>query len=246
MNTNPAAPGTVTEFAQRIAAVKESIESACERAGRDCAEVRLLPVSKTVPAETLRQAVAAGALRLGENKVQEAHSKWQSLVDTPAQWAVIGHLQTNKAKLVAEFASEFQALDSQKVAAVLDKHLQQRERSLDVFVQVNTSGEESKYGADPAAVPALLEVLADYPRLRVRGFMTLAINSIDETAVRSCFAKLRNIRDAAVRDFGDVLSAAELSMGMSGDYELAIAEGSNCVRIGSAIFGKRQPQKLQS
>ncbi|MBT1035393.1 YggS family pyridoxal phosphate-dependent enzyme [Canibacter sp. lx-45] len=232
-------PQSVADLQHNLELVRERIAATCERSGRDPQDVRLLPVSKTVSEEVLRNAVAAGVVMFGENKVQEVVRKSENLADTGVKWAVIGHLQTNKAKYVAELASEFQALDSVKVAAALHKRLQLAGRELDVFVQVNTSGEASKFGADPAAVPALLEQLAGYASLRVRGFMTMAANTDNSAEVAACFARLRGIRDSAVRDFGENVCGAELSMGMSGDFELAIAEGSTCVRVGSSIFGSR-------
>ena len=138
---------TVEDFRRNLAAVQARIAAACHRVGRDLAAVRLLPVSKTKPVASLRLAYAAGCRILGENKVQEAHQKWEAMQElADLQWSVIGHLQTNKAKLVARFATEFQALDSLRVAEALDRRLQIEGRALDVFVQVNTSGEASKYG----------------------------------------------------------------------------------------------------
>lgn len=150
---------TVEDFRHNIEVVQGKIAAAADRAGRDVNEIRLLPVSKTVPEDRVRNAIAAGCTTLGENKVQEAKRKWENLRDLDVNWAVIGHLQRNKAKDVAAFASEFQALDSERLAVALDRRLKMVDRELDVYVQVNTSGEESKFGLDPEAVPALLEVL---------------------------------------------------------------------------------------
>lgn len=227
---------TTAEFEANIAEVMRRIDAAAVRAGRSPSDVRLLPVSKTVPQERLRLAVAAGCRELGENKVQEAKRKSVEMADLDVSWAVIGHLQTNKAKDVAAVASEFQALDSLRVAEALDRRLQMLGRGLDVYVQVNTSDEEQKYGLPPAEVPAFLDALPAYTSLRVRGFMTLAEFSSDEERVRACFRRLRDVRDRAVQDRSE---AMELSMGMSGDYEIAVEEGSTCVRVGQAIFGSR-------
>ncbi len=227
---------TKEEFEANIAEVMRRIDDAAARAGRSPSDVRLLPVSKTVPQERLRLAVAAGCRELGENKVQEAKRKSAEMADLDVSWAVIGHLQTNKAKDVAAVASEFQALDSLRVAEALDRRLQMLGRGLDVYVQVNTSDEEQKYGLPPAEVPAFLDALPAYASLRVRGFMTLAEFSSDEARVRACFRRLRDVRDRAVQDRPE---AMELSMGMSGDYEIAVEEGSTCVRVGQAIFGSR-------
>ncbi|MGX9295232.1 YggS family pyridoxal phosphate-dependent enzyme [Tsukamurella paurometabola] len=227
---------TIAEFEANIAEVMRRIDAAAARAGRSPSDVRLLPVSKTVPQERLRLAVAAGCRELGENKVQEAKRKSAEMADLDVSWAVIGHLQTNKAKDVAAVAAEFQALDSVRVTEALDRRLQALGRGLDVYVQVNTSAEEQKYGLPPAEVPAFLDALPAYTSLRVRGFMTLAEFSSDEERVRACFRRLREVRDRAVQDGSE---AVELSMGMSGDYEIAVEEGSTCVRVGQAIFGSR-------
>ncbi|MBN8769456.1 MAG: YggS family pyridoxal phosphate-dependent enzyme, partial [Stenotrophomonas nitritireducens] len=197
-------PLTVEDFRRNLAAVQARIDAACRRAGRDPAGVRLLPVSKTKPEASLRLAHAAGCRLLGENKVQEAHHKWEAMQDLgDLRWSVIGHLQTNKAKLVARFASEFQALDSLRLAETLDRRLQLEGRTLDVFVQVNTSEEASKYGLAPDDVAAFIRELPRFPALRVRGLMTLALFSDDAERVRACFVRLRGLRDRLRQDAPD-------------------------------------------
>lgn len=226
-------------IAANLAAVRQRIDAACARAGRNPAEVRLLPVSKTVPPGRLRAAFAAGCTEFGENLVQEAQAKSRALADLPLRWVMIGHLQTNKAKHVARFAHEFQALDSLHLAETLQRRLEIEDRRLDVLVQVNTSGEASKFGLEPAMVPDFVRALAACDRLRPRGLMTIALDSPDREAVRACFRRLRELRERLRRDIPDSESLHELSMGMSGDFELAIAEGATIVRIGTAIFGAR-------
>ena len=229
---------TAAEIIANLAAIQARIDAACAACGRDPASVRLLPVSKTVPAERLHFAYDVGIRLLGENKVQEAYDKWQALSALPGlQWAVIGHLQSNKVKYVARFAAEFQALDSLDIAAALDRRLQQEGRSLDVFIQINTSDEPQKYGMAPDAAEAFIRALPAYSALRPRGLMTLALFSDDHEAVRRCFIRLRELRDR-LRETNPAI--AELSMGMSGDFELAIAEGATTVRVGQAIFGARK------
>lgn len=231
---------TLADFQHNLAVVQVRMAAACQRAGRDAASVRLLPVSKTQAADRMRLAHAAGCRMLGENKVQEAWGKWEALQDlTDLRWSVIGHLQTNKAKMVARFASEFQALDSLRLAEALDRRLQAEGRALDVFVQVNTSGEASKYGLAPEAVPAFLQALPAMSALRVRGLMTLALFSEDSARVRQCFVRLRKLRDQLRQSAPAGMSLEELSMGMSGDFEIAIEEGATVVRVGQAIFGAR-------
>jgi PLP dependent protein len=230
---------SVEEFSRNLAAVRARIDAAADRAGRSPAEVRLLPVSKTVPEDRLRNAVAAGMHQLGENKVQEAKRKAENLRDLGISWSVIGHLQTNKARDVAAFADEFQALDSLRIAEALDRRLQAAGRALDVYVQVNTSAEESKYGLAPEDVHAFLARLTPYSSLRVRGLMTLAEFTTDLERVRACFVRLRTLRDRVRETDETLIGPGELSMGMSGDFETAIAEGATCVRVGQAIFGAR-------
>lgn len=223
-----------------LAAIRTRIEAACRRVGRDPAEVELLPVSKTQPVERLRLAYDAGVRKFGENKVQEAREKAEALSDlADVRWAVIGHLQTNKAKYVARFAHEFHALDSLKVAEALDRRLQAEGRGLDVYVQVNSSGEASKFGLAPEEVPGFVKELPNYTALRVRGLMTLALFSAEVERVRACFVLMRELRDRLRQEAPAGLSFDGLSMGMSGDFEVAIEEGATVVRVGEAIFGPR-------
>lgn len=223
-------------FAANLRLVQERIRAACLRSGRHPDGVRLLPVTKTVPAHILRCAFAAGISDFGENKLQEAREKQAALSDLAIRWNVIGHLQTNKVKYLVRFASEFHALDSIRLAAELNSRLDALGRDLDVFVQVNTSGEASKYGLHPDDVIPFVERLPDYPRLRPRGLMTLAVFSSETERVRACFRLLRNLRDRAA---GIHSGITHLSMGMSGDYEAAVEEGADVVRVGQAIFGPR-------
>ena len=232
------AAAVAADLARNLAQVHARIAAACARVDRDPAGVRLLPVSKTVDEPRMRAAVAAGMTSFGENKVQEAKAKAAALADLPGlRWSVIGHLQTNKARDVAGFADEFQALDSLRAAEALDRRLQAAGRSLDVFVQVNTSREESKYGLPPEEVAAFVAALPQFTALQVRGLMTLAVFSADADAVRACFVRLRELRDQLRQDAPDALDG--LSMGMSGDFEIAVEEGATVVRVGQAIFGAR-------
>lgn len=228
----------MNDIAANLATIEHRIADAAARAGRSAREVRLLPVSKTKPPEVILAAHAAGYTRFGENKVQEASAKAEALADVAdIEWAVIGHLQTNKARDVARFATEFQALDSLRVAKELDKRLHSEGRRLEVLVQVNSSDEDQKFGLPPSEVLAFTRELAAFDALDVRGLMTLALFSDDHARVADCFATMgqvqRELRDA------DGEGWAELSMGMSGDFELAIEHGATCVRVGQAVFGAR-------
>jgi pyridoxal phosphate enzyme (YggS family) len=225
--------------AENLAAVEARVAAACARAGRPRADVRLLPVSKTHPSPVLREAYAAGVRWFGENKVQEAAAKAADLADlADLRWSFIGHLQTNKARDVAAFAHEFQALDSLRIAEALDRRLQALGRGLDVLIEVDTSGEDTKFGVAPADVPALARALSAYPALRLRGLMTIAANTPDAAVVAGCFDRLAALRDRLRADLGDGVD--ELSMGMSADFELAIEHGATCVRVGTAVFGARE------
>ncbi|MGN2249591.1 YggS family pyridoxal phosphate-dependent enzyme [Frateuria sp. GZRe14] len=228
--------GPADTLAARWAEVRARVDAACRAAGRDPAEVTVLPVSKTFGPEVVREGAALGLNRFGENKVQELREKSAALADLPLEWVLIGHLQTNKAKDVARLASEVQSLDRLELAEALHRRLETEGRTLDVLVQVKTSPEESKHGLPPEELPAFLDRLSHYSTLRVRGLMTMAVQSDDAEAVRACFRQLRELRDAAV---GHGHALPRLSMGMSGDFPLAIAEGATEVRIGTAIFGRR-------
>jgi pyridoxal phosphate enzyme (YggS family) len=226
-------------LASNWAQVRTRVDRACHEAGRDPAEVAILPVSKTFSPEAIRAAVALGLHRFGENKAQEVRDKSPALADCGIDWVMIGHLQTNKAKDVARLASEVQSLDRLELAQALHQRLQHEGRTIDVLVQVKTSPEPSKFGLPSEQLQAFLEALRGFDTLAVRGLMTLAVQSNEADAVRDCFRTLRQLRDQAATWGHDL---PRLSMGMSGDFALAIGEGATEVRIGSAIFGTRPAQ----
>ena len=230
MNTDTA------HLAVNWAQVRQRVDDTCHEAGRDPASVSILPVSKTFGPELIRAAIALGLHRFGENKVQEIRDKSALLPDEDIDWVVIGHLQTNKVRNVARLASEVQSLDRPELAEALHRRLQQEGRTIDVLVQVKTSHEPSKFGLPPEQLLAFLDTLGGYNTLHVRGLMTLATHSDEPDEVRGCFRLLRELRDQAVAQGHDL---SRLSMGMSGDFPLAIAEGATEVRIGTAIFGNR-------
>ncbi|CUJ34250.1 YggS family pyridoxal phosphate-dependent enzyme [Achromobacter xylosoxidans] len=230
----------VDTMAIRLAAIRQRIAQACERAGRAPDSVTLLPVSKTFEVDAIREAMALGLARFGENKTQELRQKAAALAGQGLQWVLIGHLQTNKAKDAARDATELQSLDRIDLAEALHRRLVLEGRTLDVLVQVKTSSEPSKYGMAPSDVSAFLRrIVAEFPTLRVRGLMTMAVNSPDPGEVRACFRSLRELRDQLRHEAIEGVLLDRLSMGMSGDFELAIEEGSTEVRIGTAIFGAR-------
>lgn len=230
---------TIDELAQNFSDIQYRIRAACIRSNRAERSVRLLPVTKTVDERRIRMAYELGYDTFGENKVQECLTKSINMADLPVQWSVIGHLQTNKIKYVAKFASEFQALDSIRVAEQLNQRLIAEKRTLDVLVQVNTSREESKYGIHPDSAERFIQQLIPFENIKVKGLMTLALLSTENEKVRDCFILLRQIRDKLKENLPYGMSMDELSMGMSGDFEIAIEEGATVVRVGQAIFGAR-------
>ena len=230
---------TIEELSANFADIEQRIQLACHRANRNVDSVRLLPVTKTVDEQVMRMAFELGFNYFGENKVQEALEKSDSMVDLPIEWSVIGHLQTNKVKYIARFATEFQALDSLKVAEKLQERLEVEDRSMNVLIQVNTSNEDSKYGLHPTEVSEFIEQIKSFDRLQVKGLMTLALLSNNTEKVRDCFILLRQLRDKLKKNLPSHMSMDELSMGMSGDFEIAIEEGATIVRIGQALFGAR-------
>lgn len=234
-------PASKTDtFATRLEWVHEKIQQTALRAGRAPDSVSLLPVSKTFQEPVIREAVACGLTRFGENKVQEIVAKQAELSDCGIDWVMIGHLQTNKARDVARYASEIQSLDRLSLAQALERRLQTEGRSIDALVQVKTSPEPSKYGLPPAELPDFLrEVSRNMPSLRIQGLMTMAINERNTDAVRACFRTLRELRDTMRNEAIDGITMERLSMGMTGDFEIAIEEGATEVRIGTALFGAR-------
>ncbi|MGN6581670.1 MAG: YggS family pyridoxal phosphate-dependent enzyme [Bordetella sp.] len=228
-------------LASRLAAIRARMAAACARAGRPADDVTLLPVSKTFGVDLIREAAGLGLTRFGENKTQEIRQKAGPLADLGLQWVLIGHLQTNKAKEAARYAAEVQSLDRLELAEALQRRLDLEGRAIDALVQIKTSSEASKSGLAPAELPAFLRAVArDYPALRIKGLMTLAVNSEDPQAVRACFRQLRDLRDQVQGEGIANIDLRRLSMGMSGDFELAIEEGSTEIRVGSALFGARR------
>lgn len=224
----------------RAANIQERINAACARAGRPVNSVTLLPVSKTFSADAIRDATALGFTRFGENKTQEIRHKTQALADLPIQWVMIGHLQTNKAKDAARDASEVQSLDRLELAHALQRRLDVEGREIDVLIQIKTSPEPSKHGLLPLDASNFIRTVAqDCPALKIKGLMTMAEQSDDSHTVRECFRSLRLLRDALQAENIPGIALDKLSMGMSGDFEIAIEEGATEIRVGSAFFGTR-------
>jgi pyridoxal phosphate enzyme (YggS family) len=216
------------DVAANLAAVRRRIAAAAARAGRDPGGVRLIAVSKTQPAERIEAAITAGATDIGENYVQEAAAK-RAAISVPARWHLIGHLQRNKAARALEIFDLIHSVDTVSLAEALARHAALRGTPARALVEVNVGGEASKRGVSPDALPALLERLRD-PYLVIEGLMTVPPPGTPERA-RGYFRQLRALRDAA--------GLAELSMGMTDDFEIAVEEGATMVRVGRAIFGER-------
>ncbi len=226
---------------ERLERVRETIARAAVGAARAPDEVTIVAVTKTWPVELVRAALGAGLERIGENRIQEALPKIEAMAGEGAIWHLVGHLQTNKARDAARAFAVIESVDSERVAAALQQRLELDDRTLEVLVQVNTSGEESKFGLDPAALRPLLEAMTPMDRLRIRGLMTIAPFDDRESVVRPCFAALRELRERARSWRLPGLELTELSMGMSSDYAWAVAEGATIVRLGSVLFGERRP-----
>jgi pyridoxal phosphate enzyme (YggS family) len=223
-------------IADNLKDIKDRITAASERAGRDPGKVKLVAVSKTVPAELVEEALLGGADMLGENYVQEARHKIAKIGRDRAQWHFIGHLQKNKAKYAVDLFDMVHSVDSVALAAELDKRAGKKGLLLPVLVQVNISGEDSKSGIDPDSVAGLVSEVSQMPNLSLKGLMTMPPYLPPEEA-RPYFVALRELRDSLERRLN--IELPELSMGMTGDFEAAIEEGATLVRVGTGIFGER-------
>jgi PLP dependent protein len=231
---------TPWEIKQNLRKVKQRIRQACQRAGRDENEVQLLLATKTVPAEKIAAALQEGECLIGENKVQEGLFKSGALGHYPIQWHMIGHLQSNKVKQVLRFAHVIESVDRLSLAEKLQRRLSYENRILDIFIQVNTSSEPSKFGVAPEKALDFIRTVSCMERLRIKGLMTIGVFSAEPEKVRQCFRLLKTIQQQVMEASIAGVAMQELSMGMSHDLEIAIEEGATIVRVGSAIFGKRK------
>ena len=225
---------------QRLEDIRKRIRRAAESCNRDTDSIRLVAVSKTVPAETVKDAIEAGATILGENYVQEAREKFDKLVHYPVSWHFIGHLQSNKAKYAVRLFDLIHSVDSLKLARALDKEAQKAEKIQLILVQVNISGEDTKSGVSAEEIPGLISEISQLKNVSIKGLMTMPPYFYQPEKVRPYFAALRELRDRLKEQAVPNVSMDELSMGMTGDFEVAIAEGATLVRIGTAIFGERK------
>ncbi len=213
---------------------------ACSRAGRDPADVTLVVVAKTFPADRVLEAVRAGALDIGENYVQELTAKRTALAGEPVRWHFIGHLQRNKVRQVVPWVAMIHAVDSESLARAIDEKAHAAGRMADILIEVNTTGESTKFGVAPGAVLPLVRRLGELVSIRLAGLMTIGPFLPDPEGSRPMFRQLRELRDQ-VRELGQANAPMHhLSMGMTGDFEVAIEEGATLVRIGTAVFGPRK------
>ncbi|MND87246.1 hypothetical protein D3C80_792410 [compost metagenome] len=227
-------------ISDNIKMILQRIETACQRSGRDPQEVTLLLATKTVTADRIKIALQAGQTLIAENKVQELKEKYEDLKGIPHRNHFIGHLQTNKIKEILKYnVSCVHSVDRLDLAQKLHQRLTAENKTIDILIQVNTSNEESKYGAAPDQVIDLVRQIAPLNSLRIKGLMTIGILSAEAEQVRRCFQLLKQIQQQIIMLDIPNVSMQELSMGMSGDLEIAIAEGANIVRVGTAIFGQR-------
>lgn len=228
------------EIINNLDSILKRIEDACIRNNRKPDEVKLLLATKTVAAERIKIALERGQTVIAENKVQELKEKYEALKDVPHTNHFIGHLQTNKIKDVLRYnVSCIQSLDRLDLAEKLQQRLQFEDKTIDVLIQVNTSSEESKFGIHPDKAIGLIKEVSKFDRLKIKGLMTIGLFSAETEKVRQCFRLLSNIRQQIIALNLPNVVMEELSMGMSGDLEVAIEEGATIVRVGTAIFGQR-------
>ena len=220
----------------RLKDVKARISAAAKECGRVPEDIKLIAVTKTYPIEAMNEAIRLGVTDIGENKPQEIRDKFDNV--SPVNWHLIGHLQTNKVKYIIDRCTLVHSVDSIKLMAEIDRQAQDHNRDIDILIQVNISGEESKSGIAPDELPLLLEYAKNLTNTHVKGLMTIAPKcDIDE--VSRHFSNMKELFDQTAKQSYKNVTMTELSMGMSGDFETAIKHGATMVRIGSLIFGPR-------
>jgi pyridoxal phosphate enzyme (YggS family) len=222
--------------AENAKIIRNRMDRACSRAGRSADEITLIAVTKTFDTAHIRMALQAGIANIGENYVQEARNKHEELAQESIRWHFIGHLQSNKIKYIGNWVSLIHAVDTVEIGQALSSWALRNDRHLDVLIEVNTSGEASKFGVAPENALLLVKSIARLQNIHVKGLMTVGPFLPDPESSRPAFASLRSLRDSIRNDGIDL---TELSMGMTNDFEVAIEEGATMIRIGTGIFGKR-------
>ncbi|MCH8018628.1 YggS family pyridoxal phosphate-dependent enzyme [candidate division KSB1 bacterium] len=223
---------------ENVQFARNKIAEACRRSGRKSEEIELVAITKTVDVEQINEAIEAGIRVVGENRVQEAWRKFQE-VGEKAHWHMVGHLQTNKVKRVLQFADMIHSVDSVYLAREIQTQAKKLDRTIEILIQVNTSGEESKFGLEPEATIGAIEEVSTLPNLKIKGLMTIGAFLPNPEDVRPCFKLLHDLKDRVNERGITSVEIGTLSMGMTNDYEIAIEEGSTMVRVGTAIFGER-------
>lgn len=224
---------------QNIVTIKTRITEACRRVGRDPAEVRIVAVSKTVTADRVAEAVQAGMSDIGENRFQELRVKMEALASLPVRWHFIGHLQSNKVKYLVGNVHLVHSLDSLSAVEQIEKWGRKKNIPVRALLQVNVSGEQSKFGIEPDEVDSFLDEVRTCEYLDLAGFMTIGSFTDDEERIRREFRLLKHIRDTVTAARPERRAMTLLSMGMTDDFEIAVEEGAHLVRIGRALFGER-------
>ena len=228
------------QILHNLKTIQQRITAACLKNNRNSNEVRLLLATKTVSAENIKSAIASGETLIGENKVQEIKEKFEVLQSISHEKHFIGHLQTNKIKDILKYnVTCIQSVDRLDLAEKLNQRLLSENKTIEVMIQVNTSNEASKFGIHPDNAIELIQQVSELKALKITGLMTIGLFSAETEKVRACFKLLKNIQEKANLLNIPNLNLKELSMGMSGDLETAIAEGATIVRVGTAIFGQR-------
>ncbi|MGA9117960.1 MAG: YggS family pyridoxal phosphate-dependent enzyme [Bacteroidota bacterium] len=231
-------------IAESLDNIRGRISRACGRAGRDASAVTLVAVSKTFPADCIREAADAGVVDFGENYVQELLEKHEVITGKALRWHFIGHLQRNKVRFIAPWITMVHAVDGLPLAREIHARAKAEGRIIDCLVEVNTTGEESKFGVRPDHALRLVREFEDLTSIRVNGFMTIGPFLPDPEGSRPMFRRLRELRDEAAASNQENAPMHHLSMGMTGDFEVAIEEGATLVRIGTAIFGARKRREV--
>lgn len=227
-------------IAENFKEIQERIARVCSRVQRKREEITVLAVTKSFTIDIVREALAIGIYDIGENFVQELREKRENLQNGKIRWHFIGHLQSNKVKHIAPWIHLIHSVDSMNLAQEISNRANQIGRTIDVLLEVNTTGEDSKYGLSPSEVPTYVKSLTHLSNINIQGLMTIGPLSPDPEESRTSFRTLRSLKDDIARDG---ISLQHLSMGMTNDFEVAIEEGATIVRIGTALFGKRSKVK---
>ena len=227
---------------ENINDVKDQIARAAIKSGRQFEDITLVAVTKTLPIDVINAAMTYGITDIGENKVQEVMDKYDHILNEP-KWHLIGHLQTNKVKYITDKVSLIHSVDSLKLAEEISKRCEKIEKVMDILIQINVAEESTKFGIQTDEIFELVEQISLLPNVRIKGLMTIAPFVDDETALRKYFSEMKDIFETLKKTMYNRADMTYLSMGMTNDYEVAIEEGANMVRIGTGIFGARNYTK---